>query len=82
VEYVVLLALVAILAVTIVAGIGRRSSQRIAQANDALEEAAIATATGAGGPKTGGASGGPRGNNGNHNGWGQGVGGGRDHNQP
>jgi Flp pilus assembly pilin Flp len=45
VEYVVLLALVSILIVTVVAGIGQRSRSRVAQANEALDEAAIASST-------------------------------------
>jgi hypothetical protein len=50
-EYVVLLALVTILVVTLVAGVGRRSQSRVAQANEALEEAAIASRTSSGGGK-------------------------------
>jgi len=45
VEYVVLLALVAIVAVSIVAGIGQRSSSRFAQAGDGIAESSIASAT-------------------------------------
>jgi hypothetical protein len=48
VEYVVLLALITILVVTLVAGIGRRSQNRVAQANDALDEAAVKTGTSGG----------------------------------
>ena len=57
VEYVVLLALVAILVTTVVASIGQRSRYRVAQANEALEEANIAVATStttAGKPAVGG----------------------------
>jgi hypothetical protein len=39
------LALVAILCVTVVGGIGQRSRSRVAQANEALEEAAVASRT-------------------------------------
>jgi Flp pilus assembly pilin Flp len=49
VEYVVLLALVTILVVTVFAGVGRRSQSRVAQANEALEEAAVASRTSNGG---------------------------------
>ena len=59
VEYVVLLALVAIIAVTVVAGIGQRSRARVAQANDALDEAAVASHTPPGKPPVGGVAGGP-----------------------
>ena len=45
VEYVVLLALVTIILLTVVAGIGQRSRTRVAQANDVLEEAAVASRT-------------------------------------
>jgi Flp pilus assembly pilin Flp len=45
VEYVVLLALVSILVVTVVAGIGQRSQSRVAQANEALDEAGVASST-------------------------------------
>ena len=45
VEYVVLLALVAIVAVSIVSGIGQRSANRFAQAGDAISESSIASAT-------------------------------------
>ncbi len=45
VEYVVLLALITIICVTVVAGIGQRSRGRVAQANEALEEAALASKT-------------------------------------
>ena len=45
VEYVVLLALVAIIVTTVVASIGQRSRNRVAQANEAMEEANIASAT-------------------------------------
>jgi Flp pilus assembly pilin Flp len=45
VEYVVLLALISIVAVTIVAGIGQRSRARVALANQALEEASVAAST-------------------------------------
>jgi len=48
VEYVVLLALVTILVVAVVAGVGRRSQNRVAQANEALEEAAVASGTSSG----------------------------------
>ena len=51
VEYVVLLALVTIIIVTVVAGIGQRSRNCVAQANDALEEAAVAAHTPPGGGK-------------------------------
>ncbi len=60
-EYVGLLALVAVICVTVVAGIGQRSRTRVAQANEALEEAAVASKT----PSTGvskPALGGPGGN--------------------
>ncbi|MEI6083790.1 MAG: hypothetical protein WCS70_05770 [Verrucomicrobiota bacterium] len=46
VEYVVLLALVTIVAVSIVAGIGQRSTNRFAQTGDAISEANVASATG------------------------------------
>ncbi len=46
VEYVVLLALVTIVAVSIVAGIGQRSTNRMAAASDAMSEASVATSTG------------------------------------
>ena len=58
VEYVVLLALVTILIVTVVAGLGRRSQNRVAQANDALDEAAVSNGTGGGKPPVGGVAGG------------------------
>jgi Flp pilus assembly pilin Flp len=45
VEYVVLLALVAILVTTVVASLGQRSRRRFAQANEAIEEADVASAT-------------------------------------
>ncbi len=51
VEYVVLLALIAVIVFTVVAGIGQRSQGRIAQANEALEEAAIASRTSAAGAR-------------------------------
>jgi type II secretory pathway pseudopilin PulG len=60
VEYVVLLALLAIMAVTVVAGLGQRSQGRVAQANEALEEAAVASHTSpayAGKPPAGGTAG-------------------------
>ena len=61
VEYVVLLALVTIIIVTVVAGIGRRSQNRVAQANEGLDEAAVASGTGGGPskPPVGGVAGGP-----------------------
>ena len=45
VEYIVLLALVAIIAVTVVTGLGQSSRGRVAQANEGLEEAAVASRT-------------------------------------
>jgi Flp pilus assembly pilin Flp len=51
VEYAVLLALVAVIVFTVVAGIGQRSQGRIAQANEALEEAAVASRTSAAGAR-------------------------------
>ena len=45
VEYFVLLGLVAIIVVTVVAGIGQRSQGRFAQANESLDEAALASRT-------------------------------------
>ncbi|MCG3149167.1 MAG: hypothetical protein PCFJNLEI_02627 [Verrucomicrobiae bacterium] len=45
VEYVVLLALVTVVAVSIVAGIGHRSTNRYAQVSDALAESTVAAAT-------------------------------------
>ena len=45
VEYVVLLALITIILLTVVAGVGQRSRTRVTQANDALEEAAVASRT-------------------------------------
>ena len=45
VEYVVLLALITIILLTVVAGIGQRSRTRVTQANDAFEEAAVASRT-------------------------------------
>jgi hypothetical protein len=44
-EYVVVLALVAILVATLIAGVGRRSQNRVDQANDALDEASVASGT-------------------------------------
>jgi Flp pilus assembly pilin Flp len=60
VEYVILLALITILIVTVVAGLGRRSQSRVAQANEALDEAAVASGTSSGGGKmpVGGVAGG------------------------
>jgi Flp pilus assembly pilin Flp len=80
VEYVVLLALVAVIVFTVVAGIGQRTRNRVAQANEALEEQAVAAATAAR-PAAAGIShrGGGNSDNGNHSGWGQGEGGGHDH---
>ncbi len=51
VEYVVLLALIAVIVFSVVAGIGQRSQGRIAQANEALEEAAVASRTSAAGAR-------------------------------
>jgi Flp pilus assembly pilin Flp len=45
VEYVVLLALVAVIVFSVVAGIGQRTQSRVAQANETLEEAAVASRT-------------------------------------
>jgi Flp pilus assembly pilin Flp len=44
-EYVVVLALVAILIVTVVAGVGHRSHNRVTQTNEGLDEAAVAAET-------------------------------------
>lgn len=48
VEAVVVLALVAILVVTVLRGVGQRTASQLQLANDALEEQAVASATGAG----------------------------------
>lgn len=63
VEYVVLLALVAIVAISIVAGVGYRSKDRYTQVNDTISEAAVASGTGRGtGRPPIGTAGGGRGN--------------------
>jgi Flp pilus assembly pilin Flp len=60
VEYVVLLALIAIIVTTIVSGIGQSSRSRLAQANEAIDEATVASHTQpAGQPAAGGVSGHP-----------------------
>ena len=48
VEYVVVLALIAILVVTVVKGVGKSSQAKIAQANEGLGESAVANGTSAG----------------------------------
>ena len=45
VEYVVVLALVAIVVISVAIGIGQRSQARLQAANEALEESRVATST-------------------------------------
>ena len=48
VEYVVVLALIAILVVTVVKGVGKSSQAKMAQANEGLGESAVVNGTSAG----------------------------------
>jgi type II secretory pathway pseudopilin PulG len=45
VEYIVVLALVAIIAVSVIHGVGQRSQSNLQAANDGLEESRVATST-------------------------------------
>ena len=45
VEYVVVLALVAIVVISVVIGVGQRSQSRLQAANEGLEESRVATST-------------------------------------
>jgi competence protein ComGC len=54
VEYVVVLALIVILVVTVIKGVGKSSQAKIAQANEGFGESAVANGTSGGGsPGTG-----------------------------
>jgi len=49
VEYVVVLALIVILVVTVIKGVGKSSQAKIAQANEGFGESAVASGTSGGG---------------------------------